>query len=182
MAWDKTEPTNTTKIRNLGVVIRPNWDAIETADSTFQPEALNFTDRNAGGIIPTNPAAISTAYILYSRQDSGGVTELFASPPAGTPLQLTKGTPTHGTNGKTFLPGTQASGGILLAWNRESVASGGTVTVSALTTIYSVNITIDDISVTPSDSAYVFNVSSNTFRVRSKSGNAVTIYWQAIGI
>lgn len=76
MAWDKTQPTNTTKIRNLGVVITPNWDAIETADNTFQPQALNLTDRDAAGLA-SNPTAISTAYIPFCKKDASGKPELF---------------------------------------------------------------------------------------------------------
>lgn len=182
MAFDNTQPTDTTKIRNLGTVIRPNFVAIEQADSSFEPYAINLIDRTAAAIVPTNPASIATSYSLYSRQDSSA-TELFGIGPAGTAIQLTRGVPSHGTSGHTFLPGTQASGGMLLAWNREAVASAGTITVSAFSsTIYSVTITINDSSATPSERAYVYNVSGTSFKVRTNSGNAVTIYWQAIGI
>jgi hypothetical protein len=106
MAWDNTQPTNTTKIRNLGVVIRPNWLAIEQADSTFKPYAINFTDRTAAGL-PVNPMAIGTAYIVYCKQDAAGNPELFGISATSTVTQLVKagriGIPTQGVNALNFI-------------------------------------------------------------------------------
>lgn len=127
MAFDKTQPTDTTKIRNLGVVIRPNWQAIAEADSTFQPWALNLIDRTGAAIVPTDPAAISTSYILYSKQDSGGNKELFGISPAGNILQLTKGAASAGANGETCLPG-----GILIKWGSATKTGSSTVTFASV--------------------------------------------------
>lgn len=90
MAFDNTQPTNTTKIRNLGVVIRPNWVAIEQADSTFKPWAINFTDRTAAGIA-VNPTALAAAYLMYCKQDAAGNPELFGIDVASNIIQFTKG-------------------------------------------------------------------------------------------
>lgn len=76
MAWDNTQPTNTTKIRNLGVVIRPNWVAIETADTTFRPQALNFKDRTVAGL-PVNPTALADAFINFCKESATGNSEFF---------------------------------------------------------------------------------------------------------
>lgn len=76
MAWDSTQPTNVTKIRNLGVVIRPNWQAIEQADATFQPQALNFKDRTVAGL-PVNPTAIANTFISFCKEASAGNSELY---------------------------------------------------------------------------------------------------------
>ena len=76
MAFDKTQPTDTTKIRNLGVVIRPNWVAIEEADSTFRPYALNLQNRTPLGV-SNDPASIADTYILYEKDDGSGNPELF---------------------------------------------------------------------------------------------------------
>lgn len=112
MAWDNTQPTNTTKIRNLGVVIRPNWVAIEQADSTFKPWAINFTDRTAAGIA-VNPTALAAAYLMYCKQDAAGNPELFGISSANNIIQFTRGAPTIATTGSVFLPG-----GLFLKWGQ----------------------------------------------------------------
>lgn len=88
MVWDPTQPTNNTKIRNLGTVITPNWTAIETASSTFIPEAINLLDRAA--LVPINPPTIATACILFCKPDPTPFPELFVKDPAGNIIQLTE--------------------------------------------------------------------------------------------
>lgn len=90
MTWDRTQPENTTKLRNVGNVIRPNWEAIELADSTFQPEAINFTDRTVAGV-PNNPVAITDAYISFSKTDAAGNTELFGIDESSNVIQFSYG-------------------------------------------------------------------------------------------
>lgn len=106
MAWDTLQPTNTTKIRNLGVVIRPNWAAIQTADSSFTPDAFNFTDRTAAAL-PVDPTAIATAYISYCKQDAAGNPEFFGISAASEVIQYSRagriGIPTQGVNALNFI-------------------------------------------------------------------------------
>jgi hypothetical protein len=79
MAWDAAQPADNTKIRNLGVVIRANNDAIQTADSTFQPYALNYVNRTTIGPIPDTPATIADTSIMYCREGPvSGNPEIFA--------------------------------------------------------------------------------------------------------
>ena len=118
MAWDITQPTNTTKLRNLGVVIRPNWSAIETADSTFIPEALNLADRTAGVIVPTDPAVIADTVILYSKQDGAGKPQAYAVDPDNVKTPLTGGSSTQTANGKLLLPN-----GMTLIWGSRAITS-----------------------------------------------------------
>ena len=75
MTWDPSQPTDTTKIRNLGIVIRPNWQAIEAADSSFKPVALNLDNRTPLGVA-NDPTAIADAYLLYCK-DSFGYPQAF---------------------------------------------------------------------------------------------------------
>lgn len=103
MAWDKSQPQNTTKIRNLGEVIRPNWDAIETADSTFIPQALNLADRDAAGLA-SDPTALADTIIAYSKQDASSKPQLFMIDPDSVVTQLTGGSLTAATPGKLVLP------------------------------------------------------------------------------
>jgi len=88
MAFDKTQPKDTTKIRNLGTVIRPNFLSILEADSSFKPYAINLQNRTALGVSNT-PATISGSSILYTRADADAKKELFCKSSAGTEQQLT---------------------------------------------------------------------------------------------
>lgn len=117
MAYLVTEPTDNTKLRNLGVVIRPNWVAIEDGDATFLPKAINFNNRTVSG--PTNdPTAITNAFVMYSKEDSAGNAELFGINENSDIIQFTKGLPTFATPGEIFL-----TGGIILKWGTVSISS-----------------------------------------------------------
>jgi len=93
MAFDPSKPADDEKIRNLGTVIRANWQGIEQAESSFKPYALNFVDRNTiGGGVPAQPAKIAGTGQLYSKQNGASTkVELFYLDNAGTPneVQLT---------------------------------------------------------------------------------------------
>lgn len=138
MAWDVTQPTNTTKIRNLGVVIRPNWQAIETADSTFQPEALNLTDRDTAGLA-ANPTAIATAYIPYCKQDSSGNPELFGIDASSNVIQYSEagriGGPTQNFKLLNFRFGSSTvdydRNNIVSSWIKWTESGGVLTTVSS---------------------------------------------------
>ena len=88
MAWDKTEPKDTTKLRNLGVVIRPNWEAIESAEATFKPVGLNLDNRTAL-VIANDPTAIADSVILYSKEDGAGDPQGYAIDPDDSISHLT---------------------------------------------------------------------------------------------
>ena len=120
MAWDITQPTDTTKIRNLGIVIRPNWVAIQNADATFKPAALNFNDRTVAGLA-VNPTAIADAFIMYCKTDTAGNSELFGINENSAVIQFTKGAPTNAQNGTSYLPG-----GIIIKWGIFSMGAGVT--------------------------------------------------------
>lgn len=89
MAWDITQPTNTTKIRNLGIVIRPNWQAIEEGDSTFKPQAFNLTDRTVAGL-PVNPTAIADAIVVYCKESTAGNSEFYVIDENSNVIQLSE--------------------------------------------------------------------------------------------
>ena len=90
MAFDKTQPTDTTKIRNLGTVIRPNWDAIEIADSTFRPYAVNLQNRTPLGA-SNDPATIADTSIIYVKDDGAGNPELYSKDGSGNIIQMSEG-------------------------------------------------------------------------------------------
>ncbi|HUX61395.1 MAG TPA: hypothetical protein VMV32_08790, partial [Ignavibacteriaceae bacterium] len=110
MAFDDTQPTDNTKIRDLGVVIRPNFVAIETGDSSFEPEKVNLLNRTTA-TVPIDPVAIATSYIMYSKEDSSGDPQLYGIDPNSNIMQFTGIAPSLATNGYVFLPGN-----LLLQW------------------------------------------------------------------
>jgi hypothetical protein len=113
VAFDKTQPTDTTKIRNLGVVIRPNWVAIEQGDDTFRPLAENLQNRTPSAL-PPDPTLLADTSKLYCKEDGSGVAELFNMDATGQIIQLTEdgnmGGQTTGiyTNSISFDGGTSA--------------------------------------------------------------------------
>ena len=124
MAFDPTQPQDTTKLRNLGNVIRPNWVAIETADSTFIPEALNLANRTPL-VAPNDPTAIADTVILYSKEDGSGDPQVYAIDPSSVITQLTGGSLTAANPGKLVL-----ANGLTILWG----------TLSATTTWTNVNL------------------------------------------
>lgn len=172
MAFDVTLPADTTKIRNLGTVIRPNWVAIQDGESTFKPKAVNFNNRTVSGP-SNNPTAIADTFILFSKQDAAGNPELYGINQSSNVIQLTRGTPTVAASGSTFLPG-----GVLLVWATSSAATGSTITVAGLTTIYSIVANTNVANAAPSISVY--DVVGNAFKVRNPGTNS--FYYQVIGV
>jgi hypothetical protein len=106
VTFDKTRPTNTEKIRDLGTVIRPNWEAIEEAQSSFRPYAVNNVDRTAEPIAPEDPVAIANTLISFCKEDAGGTPRLFTIDPGSNILQVFAGTLTdHGGGNYTLVTG-----------------------------------------------------------------------------
>ena len=80
MAWDKTLPANSTKIRNYPTVLTDNFSAIEEGELTLKHWQVNFIERDAvpGAPPPTNdPTRADDTMILFSKQDPAAETELF---------------------------------------------------------------------------------------------------------
>lgn len=121
MTFDKTQPTDTTKLRNLGIVIRPNWEAIQSADLSFIPEALNLANRTPLAA-DNDPTANDDTFILYSKDDGAGNQQIYSrSPsPSSNIIQLTAGAPTATDDGTSYLPG-----GIIIKWGADSATPAG---------------------------------------------------------
>jgi hypothetical protein len=90
MAWDTTEPTDTTKIRDLGTVIRPNWEALEQADPTMRFDATNYKDRTVASL-PVNPTAIADTFIDFCKTDTSGNSEKFGIDENSNVIQFSYG-------------------------------------------------------------------------------------------
>ena len=183
MSFDATQPENTTKIRNLGEVIRPNWEAIETANSSFLPQAVNFVNRDSVSPgISSDPTSIGTAYIQYCKEDSAMNPELFVRSTTGTITQMTYGDTINDTNGETFLPG-----GIILKWGSFTVnASTFDVIYTALTPALTafpnatLNVSITKASTVGSSSANISALSASQFTITNTNNTAI-YYFMAIG-
>jgi hypothetical protein len=153
VAFDKSLPADTTKIRNLGVVIRPNWVAIEEADSSFKPYAINLQSRTAL-IVANDPATIAGSSIMYVKDDSAGNPEAFAKDGSGNIIQMTVGgrlggTTTNATiSGLRFGTSTVAYGinnivSASLRWNSAgaAISSFGCTVVRSAVGFYTVTLT-----------------------------------------
>lgn len=184
MVYDATQPTNVTKIRNLGIVIRPNWEAIEQGGSTFRPQAVNLANRTPLAI-PNNPVAIADTYILYCKQDGAGNPQLYCIDPSGANhTQLsTSAKPLSAQNGYSWLPG-----GMLIQWGLN-FANGGadtsiTFPISFSAAPYSIQTTFyrstGSTSTLPLYISTATAPSATKFKVWNPVGGH-DFYWIAIG-
>ena len=133
MVWNKDLPADSTKIRDLGVVIRDNNTAIQTGDSTFQPQALNLIDRaSVAPPISNVPATIALTNIVYSRLGAvSGLPEFYSINPTYD-TQVTHagriGSPTTGAtvSGLKYLTKTydNAQANMVSAWAQCAGAGG----------------------------------------------------------
>ena len=88
MAWDRTLPADTSKLRVSPGEMRNNWEAIEDADSSFKPEAINLIDRTAS-VVPIDPVAVAGSVVLYSKQDAASKPQIFSIDPDSVITQIT---------------------------------------------------------------------------------------------
>lgn len=121
MTWDASKPADDEKLRDLGTVIRPNWEAIEEGESSLRPYAINFIDRTAESVTPVTPAAIANAMIEFCKQDTAGNQQLWAIDENSTVKQITD-TPSSSSGQYT----TTTPFGMIFKW--------GSVNTSASTT------------------------------------------------
>ena len=184
MAFEKTEPTDTTKLRNLGTVIRPNWEAMVTADSTFMPEALNLADRTALGVA-NDPTALVDSVIAYSKQDGAGKPQAYTIDPDSVISQLTGGSTSSSVNGGTA-GGTIKKVVIFVGTTKLILYSGTTGVITsaagktvvfpeAYTTIYTAVATAND------GNAITVSAIKGPTGLTIRTGNSVIVNWYALG-
>ena len=181
MSFDATQPENTTKIRNLGEVIRPNWEAIETANSSFLPQAVNFVNRDSVSPgISSDPTSIGTAYIQYCKEDSAMNPELFVRSSTGTVTQMTYGDTINDTNGETFLPG-----GLILKWGSFTTSGSSydviyTALTPALTEFPNATLNVQITGISGATSKRISAVTNSQFTVAGSTA-VISYYFMAIG-
>ena len=166
--------------------IQGNFQTIDSGTTGtgvgFSRNHVTMTDATNGGLhervdFYENVSAPSiTGFVssLYPRS-TGGASQLFFK--NGVAEYQVSGPITAASTGVAPI-----FGGFKFAWGIQSVSNGATITVSGMTTLYQPQISIDDSSSTPTVRAYTFNVTGNTFQIRSSSGSPITIRWMAIGI
>lgn len=115
MKFDKTEPKPSTKLRNAPTLLSNNFTAIQEADSSFIPQAVNLAARTALGI-GNDPSAIVDTVITYSKQDASGDPQLYTIDPSSIVTQLTGGSLTAASDGRLVLPN-----GLIVIWGSFNV-------------------------------------------------------------
>lgn len=137
MAWDRDLPADTTKIRNGPLEIRNNNEAIEEADASFRPYALNLINRaTVAPPISNTPANVTDATVVYSRTGAvSGLAELYSLNPSLSPIydtQLTSagrmGSPSTGATVSGLMYSTKTydnvQANMVSAWAQCSGAGG----------------------------------------------------------
>jgi len=181
MAWDKTYPVPTTKIRDLSNGIPDNWDAIETADTTFTPDGLNLTKQGA------DLSKLADNIRLYTKDDGSGDTQLFAINDASSAVinQLTGAKISNSANGGTAggtiykidLPIDGTTRIIIYSGRTSSFTGSATVTVpETLSTIYTAQVTPDN-GTSSNQSTILRGVTTSTIY----NSAAFTTNWLIIG-
>lgn len=117
MAWDPDLPADNSILRLSPSYILDNWDAIETADSTFTPDGFNFNQQGM------DLSQIASVYRLFSKA-SGGNTELFGINSGGTVTQFSGGSPSTGGGGTGTAYSWNLVGGIQLRFGEVTGATG----------------------------------------------------------
>lgn len=126
MAFDKTFPVPTTKIRDLSTGIPNNWDAIEGADATFKPEGLNLNNRTPL-VSPNDPIAISDAIVTYCKDDSNGNPQMYAIDPSNVISQLTPMINSFTDQGGDRGNGTITIGQLIIAFGQTTGTTGAKI-------------------------------------------------------
>lgn len=172
MSFDSSQPTPTTKIRNLSTVIPDNFAAIEDADSSFKPVGLNLDNRTPLAV-SNDPAAIAEAMVAYCKDDSNGDPQLYAIDPSSTISALTPFTSTIAKDGLLTLPG-----GLVFIWGSTT----GTTGAKTFHTAFSNN--CHNLQVTIRDPNALYGSASNVTTVGftwTTSNSSAAINYFAIG-
>lgn len=191
MAFDKTKPANTQKIRLGPGDITANFAAIEEGDTTFNPAKVNLAVQ--GG----DPGALAANGIIYTKIDSGANPELHHQNAAGDVVQLTEdanlgsqttdiyaqtvsfdgGTFTNNQNAMVSAWADAKSGGGTNAAYELTVVrnSKGDYTATFTTPMASANYVVVGtvaVNVTRARVLYVYSQTANDFSVRVQAINA----------
>jgi hypothetical protein len=118
MPFNKANPSDTSKIRNLGINIRPNWKAIEEgSQDDANPNKLKYWAVNlfSRDDIPDAPGAdapqVDDGLAVFAKTDTDtDLPEMFIRHEDSSITQMTKGPANiapsgYADNGETFLPG-----------------------------------------------------------------------------
>lgn len=184
MAFNVKFPESPTKIRDLSQGIPANWLAIQDADSTFKPIAVNFDNRTP--LSESNdPSAIPNAVIVFAREDTANNDQLYAIDENSVKQQLTFfGNYTIAASGLTYLPGAA-----ILQWFTVLVTGNTTSQTITFPTAFpnncfNINLT-PEISGTGDDDTDLYivggTITKTDFAVRNSTGANYTMHVQAIG-
>ena len=188
MTYDPTVPAPTQRISDTQSPIQTNFQFIESGDSSFKPQQVNYDNRTQL-VVSNDPTAIPNSYILYCKEDSGANRELFGIDVNSVISQFTSTDFTLTTNGHAVIPP-----GFLMNWGQATLPNGGSLISVVFTRAFSANpfvITVTPyVNPTPGAGANsreigADNFSTTGFDARLFNGNttqATLVGWMAIGL
>jgi len=174
MPFNPAEPQDTTKIRNLGSVIRDNWDGIYKAEDSFLPWAINLPDRQIsvpGQIDPVaipgsaGPPATPAAFILYCKEDVLGGFEFFGIDSLSQIIQFTSDG-NIGSSATNFIINNFKFGSNATIYNAGNIVKArGSISSAGVLQAGSSNITSASKTATGN---YTVNIAADVLEVGSK--------------
>lgn len=152
MVWNKALPGDAEKIRRLGEVIRPNWDAIEEGDDVgvdgmLQMRSVQLSERSATALNDDPTPNVGTHYIYSKIID--GAQECFMRASDGTVIQVTSKGSIGSSGGTVSFNGFTNDGGTTTYDERNFVAYWATVNAAGAIQAQSGGLTcaqVDDVS------------------------------------
>lgn len=181
MAFDSTEPTDTAKIRNLGTLIRANFSAQLSGDTSYNPTYINLATTS-------NPTATADMYRVYSK-DVASKAELHGRDEDGNVIQFTTAGKLGNTSLQTLTSGLSYNNSYFNLQDSHATAWGVCSNGTSLATGYKLasisvasNLYTCTFSSSLSDANYAvvitkFNASANDSRIpiiRTKSASSFT--------
>ena len=187
MGYDKTLPTNSTKIRDYPQVLTSNFAAIEEADETSGTPvaqlAVLLSDRTTVPAANEDPVVVGATTYVYSRDDdTNGLQEAYVKNAAGNVIQVTQGdrlgsditdigfnTLSHDEGTTSYNEDNLITGWISVAANGTYTAGGARGLTSTKTAVGKYTISF---STAQLDTDYIV-----TLGLEQSPGNITTIYY-----
>lgn len=177
MTFDPSQPQDITKLRNAPALIRNNFQAIQSGDSSFSMNAVNIANRDTNNL-SSDPSPIENNVILYCKTSSSGNSDLYVLTPNNNPVQLTSATPEiSNLRGSTTL-----LGGVKLCWGTLIMGNDTSVEIVGLSQIFSINFCMQSKGSSSSYASVKEIVGNKVTVLFSNKGANNTCWYIAVGM